>query len=159
MPLLSDAQVIYKHLTGVVIASGRVVTYGEVSGATGVPLGEGGGAVRDALYEIFQACDRWKLPPLTSIVVQADNLYDPSRRHGMPGGGYLVAEAKSPNLAGRRRDPGYDEWLSTPRPHDVETWRMRAMIEAHQDSVWSFTGSWPSMDSNQGGITWNRLPN
>jgi hypothetical protein len=140
----NNARLIYDYLVDKVLPTKRVVTYGEVSRTTGVPLGENGGAVRVALYEIFQECDSQQLPPLTSIVVQEDNLYDTKRRHGMPGGGYLVAEAKSPNHANRRRDSGWSDWESTPRPPDTDSWQMRAMIEAHQDSVWNFTGSWPN---------------
>ena len=144
MTLSHDASLIYGFLVNKVLPKKRVVTYGEVSAATGVPLGEGGGPVRTALYEIFQECDRNGLPPLTSIVVQSDQLYDRTNRHGMPGGGYLVAEAISPNRANRRRDKGWDDWKSQPRPTDAENWRMREMIEAHQDSVWNFHGPWPT---------------
>jgi hypothetical protein len=143
MPLSINAQLIYEYLVQQILQTEKVITYGEVSEMTGVPLGENGGAVRIALYEIFQACDLQRLPPLTSIVVQEINLYDPTRRHGMPGGGYLVAEARSPNIANRRRDAGWLDWAKTPRPSDVETWRMKPMIEAHQDSVWNFGGEWP----------------
>lgn len=143
MPVSNNAQLIYDYLVHKALPTKKVVTYGEVSEATGVPLGEAGGAVRMALYEIFQECDCKQLPPITSIVVQELNLYDRTRRHGMPGGGYLVAEAQSPNHANRRRDVGWSDWASTPRPPDTDSWRMRAMIEAHQDSVWCFTGLWP----------------
>jgi|GEM_PF-4750632 len=143
MPLSEEAQTIYQYLVSEVVGSGHVVTYGQVSGATGVPLGpEGQNPVVNALYEIFRACDAAGLPPLTVVVVQHGQVYE-NGRHGMPGGGYLVAEARSPNKAGRRRDAGLDEWLETPRPPDTDTWQMRAMIEAHQDSVWSYEGEWP----------------
>ncbi len=144
MPLSHNAQLIYNYLVDTVLPPEQVVTYGEVNRATGVPLGDGGGAVRIALYEIFQGCDRHHLPPLTSIVVQEETLYDLTRRHGMPGGGYLVAEAQSPNRAERRRDDGWEDWALNPRPPDTENWRMIAMIEAHQDSVWDFAGLWPN---------------
>lgn len=142
MFLSNNAQLIYDFLVHEILQNKKVVTYGETSAKTGVPLGDSGGAVRIALYEIFQECDRLQLPPLTSIVVQSP-VYDPTRRHGMPGGGYLVAEAFSPNHANRRRDNGWRDWQSHPRPQDTETWRMTTMIEAHQDSVWNFVGSWP----------------
>ena len=144
MSLSKNAEVIYKYLCRMILPTKRVITYGELSSATGIPLGEAGGPVRMALYEIFNGCDKQKLPPLTSIVVQQSNLYDPSRRHGMPGGGYLVAEAHSPNCSERRRDKGWEDWGSSPRPPDTDTWRMKAMIEAHQDSVWSFKKDWPN---------------
>ncbi len=47
-------------------------------------------------------------------------------------------------VVGRRRDPGYCDWEIVPRPPDTETWRMREMIEAHQDSVWDYDAPWPS---------------
>lgn len=143
MSLSKNATVIYNFLRDRVVPTQRVITYGELSKATGVPLGEAGGSVRMALYEIFNVCDNNYLPPLPSVVVQQDNLYDPSRRYGMPGGGYLTAEAKSPNLSNRRRDPGWKDWGSTPRPPDTDNWRMTSMIEAHQDSVWNFNEDWP----------------
>jgi len=145
MSLSPNAQAIHNYLVNVVVPSKRVVTYSAVSQATNVPLGPPGqNPVVDALYEIFKKCDERRLPPITSIVVQQDEQYDPTGRHGMPGGGYLVAEAKSPNRAGRRRDPGYRDWENVPRPPDTETWRMRKMIEAHQDSVWDYDAPWPS---------------
>ena len=145
MSLSPNTQVIYNYLVNVVVPNKRVVTYGAVSQATNVPLGPPGqNPVVDALYGIFKKCDERRLPPITSIVVQQDGQYDSTGRHGMPGGGYLVAEAKSPNRAGRRRDPGYRDWEETTRPPDTETWRMRKMIEAHQDSVWDYDAPWPS---------------
>lgn len=143
MPLSSNSKLIYRYLLQEVIPLKKVVTYGEVSAATGVPLGTAGGAVREALYEIFLECDNRLLPPLSAIVVQEDNLYDATRRHGMPGGGYLVAEANSKNLAGRRRDSGWKRWGNKPRPADTEIWGMKSMIEAHQDMVWDYPHTWP----------------
>jgi hypothetical protein len=144
MSLSHNAQIIYNYLVNVVVAMRQVITYGAVSQATNVPLGPyGQNPVTTALYEIFQKCDENGLPPITSIVVQQDGQYDATGRHGMPGGGYLVAEAESPNRANRRRDPGYADWQDSPRPSDTETWRMQAMIEAHQDSVWDYEGTWP----------------
>ena len=145
MSLSKNANVIYKFLCKSVLPTKRVITYGELSSSTEIPLGEAGGPVRMALYEIFNVCDNQKLPPLTSIVVQQDNLYDFSRRHGMPGGGYLVAESHSPNFSKRRRDKGWEDWGSSPRPPDTDTWRMKSMIEAHQDSVWDFKEDWPDI--------------
>ena len=145
MSLSRNATVIYKYLCKNVLPTKRVITYGELSRATGIPLGEAGGPVRMALYEIFNVCDNQILPPLTSIVVQQESLYDSSRRHGMPGGGYLVAEAHSPNLSKRRRDKGWEDWGLAPRPRDTDTWRMKPMIEAHQDSVWDSKEDWPDI--------------
>ncbi len=145
MALPFHAQTVYVYLISKVVDSKQVVTYGEVSEATGVPLGEGGGAVKHALAKIFHACDEQRLPPLTSIVVQEATCYDPTLRHGMPGGGYLVAAAESPNQARRREDPGLAAWQRKPRPDDVDTWKMQGMIEAHQDSVWEFNGAWPDV--------------
>jgi hypothetical protein len=145
MSLTKNAEIIYTYLRKVVFPYKRVITYGELSDATEIPLGEAGGPVRIALYEIFNACDNQKVPPITSIVVQQANLYDPSRRYGMPGGGYLVAEAQSPNLSKRCRDKGWEDWKLSPRPSDIDTWRMKEMIEAHQDSVWNFKKEWPEI--------------
>lgn len=145
MPLSPNAQAIYKYLINMVVPNHRVVTYGTVSQATNIPLGEPGrNPVVDAIYEIFKICDKRRLPPVTSIVVQQGGQYDPMGRHGMPGGGYLVAEAISSNHAGRQRYPGYLDWENYPRPPDTETWRMREMIETHQDSVWDYDALWPS---------------
>jgi hypothetical protein len=141
MPMSANASTLYDHLVRVVVPGKRVITYGELSQATGVPLGpEGANPLVKALYAIFEFCDERRLPPLSSIVVQEAGLYDPTRRNGMPGGGYLVAEACSANLAGRRRDPGIEAWSTRRRPPDTETWRMQSMIEAHQHSVWNYTG-------------------
>jgi hypothetical protein len=143
MPLSKSSKLVYCFLVQEVFPTKRVVTYGDVSAATGVPLGVAGGAVSKALYEIFRACDDRLLPPLSAIVVQEDNLYDRTGRHGMPGGGYLVAEAESENCSGRRRDDGWERWGSHPRPADTDTWKMQKMIEAHQDLVWEFQYPWP----------------
>jgi len=142
MPMSRNASLVYQFLVQNVDAK-KVVTYGEVSEATGVPLGVAGGAVAKSLYEIFIACDEKMLPPITAIVVQGDNLYDKSRRHGMPGGGYLCAEAESKNIAGRSRYSGWERWKNTPRPPDTETWTQLKMIEAHQDMVWGYEYGWP----------------
>lgn len=143
MLLSKSSSLIYRFLVQEVLPKKRVVTYGKVSAATGVPLGVAGGAVSKALYEIFRACDDKLLPPLSAIVVQEDNLYDPFCRHGMPGGGYLVAEAESENHFGRRRDSGWERWNIHPRPADTETWKMKDMIEAHQGLVWEYQQPWP----------------
>jgi hypothetical protein len=154
-----DVRVVYEHLVRVVIPAGRVITYGELSQATGVPLGPPEqNPLVNALYEIFKFCDERRLPPLSSIVVQEPGLYDPTRRHGMPGGGYLVAEVGSDNLAGRRRDPGFEAWAKSPRPPDTDTWEMRDMIEAHQDSVWDYRGDWPTLlEEATGNSLWQTL--
>lgn len=143
MPLSHNANAIYCYLVTDVLRTKRVVTYGTVSTETGVPLGQGGGAVAKALYEIFRRCDEEMLPPLSSIVVQDSGLYDKTFGHGMTGGGCLVAEAESDNLAGRCRNEGWQRWKATPRPADTETWTIRAMIEAHQDLVWDYPYAWP----------------
>jgi hypothetical protein len=151
MLMSANARSLYDHLVRVVVPGKRVITYGELSQATGVPLGPPEtNPLVDALYEIFKFCDGRRLPPLSSVVVQEKSLYDRTRKHGMPGGGYLVAEAYSENLAGRRRDPGIEAWLTVPRPSDTETWKMRDMIEAHQDSVWDYVGVWPASAEEAG---------
>jgi hypothetical protein len=143
MSLSANSKLVYRYLVQDVFPSKKVVTYGEVSSATGVPLGVAGGAVSKALYEIFRECDGRLLPPLSVIVVQEDNLYDPSRRHGMPGGGYLAAEAESANHSGRLRMSGWERWRNSPRPSDTDTWLMKSMIEGHQDMVWDYQDEWP----------------
>jgi len=142
MPLSKNSKLIYRYLVQEAIPSKKVKTYGEVSSSTGVPLGPAGGAVREALYEIFRECDNKLLPPLSAIVVQDHSQYD-AYRHGMTGGGYLTAEADSKNLAGRRRDNGWERWGNKPRPADAEIWAMKNMIEAHQDMVWHYPHRWP----------------
>lgn len=142
MPLSNNANLIYQFLVQEAIPSQNVVTYGQVSAATDVPLGTAGGAVREALYEIFRECDNRLLPPLSAIVVRDHSQYN-GGRHGMTGGGYLVAEAESNNLAGRRRDQGWERWKNKPRPADTEIWAMKGMIEAHQDMVWDYPHTWP----------------
>lgn len=41
-------------------------------------------------------------------------------------------------IVGRRRDNGIEKWNTSPRPADTDTWAMKGMIEAHQDSVRNF---------------------
>jgi hypothetical protein len=142
MTMSNNAKLIYQFLVQI-LPPKKVVTYGELREATGVPLGVAGGAVAKALYEIFWQCDDRMLPPITSIVVQECGMYDKSCRHGMPGGGYLSAEAESKNAAGRMRGWGWERWKKTPRPADTETWNMIKMIEAHQDMVWNYEKEWP----------------
>jgi|GEM_PF-4980786 len=57
MSLSKNAETIYKYLSKNVLPTKRVITYGELSDATRIPLGEAGAPVRMALYEIFNACD------------------------------------------------------------------------------------------------------
>jgi hypothetical protein len=142
MALSRNAKLIYNFLRKDVVPSKRVVTYGKISDETGVPLGPGGGAVTEALYEIFRKCDEGTLPPLSAIAVQDHSEYDQGR-HGMTGGGYLSAEAESPNLAGRPRSAGWERWRNKPRPKDEETWAMKDMIQAHQNMVWDYPHTWP----------------
>ncbi len=142
MPLTNNSKLIYQFLVKEVIPAKKVVTYGAVSAATGVPLGAAGGAVTKALYEIFYKCDESLLPPLSAIVVQDHSEHDEGR-HGMTGGGYLSAEAESKNLAGRQRDQGWERWSNKPRPADTEVWAMKGMIHAHQDMVWDYPHQWP----------------
>ena len=142
MPLANNAKLIYRFLVKDVIPTKKVVTYGKVSAATGVPLGVAGGAVTQALYEIFYKCDERLLPPLSAIVIQEHSEYE-NGRYGMTGGGYLSAEAESKNLTGRRRDNGWERWGKKPRPADTEVWAMRGMLQAHQDMVWNYLHEWP----------------
>lgn len=142
MPLTNNSKLIYQFLVKDVIPTKKVVTYGKVSAATGVPLGVAGGAVAKALYEIFYKCDERLLPPLSAIVVQEHSEYENSR-YGMTGGGYLSAEAESKNQAGRLRGNGWERWGSKPRPEDTEVWAMKGMLQAHQDMVWDYPHAWP----------------
>jgi len=54
MALSNDAKLIYEYLIHNVLPAKQVVTYGNVSIATDVPLGIGGGDVQLALDEINQ---------------------------------------------------------------------------------------------------------
>jgi len=138
-------QRVYRHLVEGVIPHKKVVSYGSVSAATHVPLGKDGGGVAKALDIIFLRCDQQKLPPLPSIVVQEGGIYDKDGRHGMPGGGYLVAEACSVcHNKDRMHRKGIEKWSRVPRPPDTESWTMKDMIEEHQRSVWDLPpGQWP----------------
>lgn len=143
MALTKNAQSIYNELINN-ISTKKVITYSCLSNNTGVPLGIGGGAVKEALAELFIKCDIHQLPPITSIVVQKNNQYDPLLKHGMPGGGYLTAEAFSENNANRPRENGWEVWSQKPRPNDTEVWRFKNMIEAHQNLVWNYSSTWPT---------------
>ena len=130
---------IYQHLVTKILPAKKVTTYGDVSKATGVEIGVEGGYIGAVLGEIAHACDTHNLPPLTAIVVRADQLYDPKRRHGMPGTGYFVMRAET--------DPEFAEWKQKPAPagfdKDADRWKLQSIIEAHQDSVWQHS-AWPA---------------
>jgi len=148
--LSPHARSIYEYLRLKVVPDQKVVTYADITDATGVPMGEEGGYMGQKLGEIFEACDARRLPPITSVVVRkgegGSELYDPAKRHGMPGPGYFRACAHSPNQAGRREDPELGQWALKPAPAgfdpDTERWGLREMIEEHQNSVWKHR-SWP----------------
>lgn len=146
MALTAEASALYQHLRLDVIPSRRVATYGAVSAATGVPIGVDGGHIGKVLGEIASACDLHKLPPLTAIVVRADEQYDSTGHHGMPGSGYFVQEAQSPNSAQRQGHDLFLRWAMHPSPagfdKDADRWELRAQVEAHQDSVWRHR-RWP----------------
>jgi hypothetical protein len=137
--LSPNAKAIYQHLITIVIPTKKVTTYGDVSSATGVPIGVDGGVIGAVLGEVARACDTHSLPPLTAIVVRADQMYDPAKRYGMPGVGYFVMRSET--------DPDFAEWGKKPAPagfdKDADRWKLQKTIEAHQDSVWK-RASWPA---------------
>ena|SRR5579862_8481722 len=147
MPLTGEALTLYTHLRTQVVPSHRVATYGDVSQATRIPIGVEGGHIGQILGLVAAACDERRLPPITSVVVRADELYDRIGRHGMPGAGYFVQEATSPNLAGRQGHNLFLPWGQQPPPanfdKDADRWQLRAIIDAHQDSVWHWQ-AWPA---------------
>jgi hypothetical protein len=126
-----------------------VTTYGEVEGATKVPIGPEGEWIGRVLGEIFRACDDAAVPPLCALVVRKHERWN-GNKHGMPGPGYFEAEGLSPNNAGRRRDTGWDWWASDVPPssfdRDVSRWQLRDMIQEHQDSVWAYQSGPPDLD-------------
>jgi hypothetical protein len=146
MPLSGAATAIYDYLRTQILPTKRVTTYGAVSEATGVPIGQAGGVIGKVLGEIATACDARGLPPITAIVVRLDEIFDASGRHGMPGPGYFVQEATSPNNAQRPGHANFVAWGQSPAPagFDKESnrWELQATVEAHQDSVWR-RRQWP----------------
>lgn len=146
MPISAEATILYQYLRSHVIPGRKVVTYGEVEKATGIPIGVEGGYMGKRLGEIATACDERGLPPISAIVVRANEPYDPTRRHGMPGPGYFVQEATSPNHAQRDGHDLFVRWGLSPAPagfdKDADRWSLKFTIEAHQDSVWR-RKQWP----------------
>ncbi len=151
MAITNDAQKVYDYLTQTVVPRGTVATYKEVHDATGVEFGVEGGYMGKVLGEIFHACDRRRLQPLTALVVKAGQgdaeLYDkPRNRYGMPSSGYFVAISESENRAGRVQDEGCKRWGQKPVragfDKDASRWEHQTMVEAHQDSVRG-RRSWP----------------
>jgi hypothetical protein len=140
-----DVRAVYEYLTNADLpGSDRpTVTYGQIESATGVPIGANGGHIGRVLGEISRRCSEHGLPPLTSIVVSATDQ--------IPGTGYFVEMAQMiarGNPAGWRIDPGIERWDQRPAPSgfdkDIDRWNYRAMIQEHQQSVWSHTG-WPRL--------------
>ena len=146
MPLSAEARTIYDYLRTQILPKRRVTSYGIVSEATGVPIGVEGGAIGKVLGELASVCDERSLPPITAIVVRADEMYDPSGKHGMPGPGYFVQEATSPNNAQRLGHGDFLPWAQSPPPagfdKDSNRWALQSIVEAHQDSVWQ-RRQWP----------------
>lgn len=136
--LSPGAQAVYRFLVTSIVPTKQVTTYSEVSDATGVPVGEEGGVIGKVLGEVARACETHNLPPLTAIVVRADEKYDPSKRHGMPGVGYFVQQSEN--------DAAFAEWGQKPTPagfnKDAERWKLQKTVEVHQDAVWK-CASWP----------------
>jgi hypothetical protein len=140
-----DAARVYRHLVDVVLPTGQVTTYGDVSDATGIRLGPQGAPLTGVLYELFRICDEREVPPITAIVVQKDSAYDRGR-HGIVGGGYLTAEAGTPNLARRFRPPEFEQRITNGKLRLdplVGAAQFQSMVERHQDSVWDFR-AWPA---------------
>lgn len=133
MSLSAEAQILYGHLVRSVVPTKKVTTYGDVSNATAIPIGEGGGHIGRVLGEVARACHARGLPPLSSIVVLADGVYDRARRHGMPGVGYFTMQAEF--------DEAFADWGKKPAPpgfdRDTDRWRLQSVVEANQDAVWA----------------------
>ncbi|HYE21208.1 MAG TPA: MGMT family protein [Tepidisphaeraceae bacterium] len=136
---------VYRYLVRRVLPAGRVTTYGEIAAATGIRIGPGGRPLPLVLHQILHWCDKEGLPPLTAVVVQKKSERD-AGRHGTVGKGYLRAEAKSPNKAGRFRsdefirDTAANAWEADA---DWPTADYRSMVDRHQDAVWAHP-EWPA---------------
>jgi hypothetical protein len=72
MSTQEEAVRVYQFLVGTVLKNGErpKTTYGEVSSATRVPMGEHGGHIGRVLGIVQRACAQRGLPPLSSIVVR-----------------------------------------------------------------------------------------
>ena len=73
MAIDDDVRAVYEYLTTQVLpgANQPTVTYGQIEQETGVPIGEYGGHIGRVLGEISRRCTDQRLPPLTSIVINA----------------------------------------------------------------------------------------
>jgi hypothetical protein len=138
-----DVRTVYEYLITEVLPSGDrpKVAYRQIEQATHVPIGEYGGHIGEILGEIQRRCAERKLPPLSSIVVNATDQ--------IPGPGYFVALTQvleMGNAAGWRIDPGVERWDQRPAPPGfdkrAERWNYRAMIDENQQAVWART-DWP----------------
>ncbi|MDB5322124.1 MAG: hypothetical protein JWN40_3755 [Phycisphaerales bacterium] len=144
MSLHDDAVTVYKHLVKDVVPRRKVTTYGEVSAATGVPMGLKGHHMTQVLYHLFLLSDDREIPPITAVVVKRETEYDKGE-HGVVGSGYLTAEAQSPNRAARHRPESFTTKVAAGKKKfdaDAVVTEFRDMIERHQDSVWAYA-HWP----------------
>jgi len=136
MALSPNAHKVYQHLIKNVASSGKVTTYAAVSHATGIQID--GGALGSVLGEIARACLAVDLPPLTAVIVQGDQRYDPAGRHGIPEIGYFVLRAQT--------DPDFAALGESPAPPDfqpdADRWKLKKTFEAHQNAVWR-RRTWP----------------
>jgi hypothetical protein len=140
-----DVRSVYEYLTTRVLpgANRPTVTYGSIERDTDVLMGEFGGYIGKVLGEISRRCSAHGLPPLTSIVINAND--------GIPGSGYFVEMAqmiRRGNPCGWRIDPGVERWDQKPAPKgfdkDLDRWNYRPMIAENQESVWA-QGTWPRL--------------
>ena len=144
MSLHDDAGTVYRHLVDAVVRRGKVTTRGAVSAATGVPMGPEGRHMTRVLDHLFRLSDERQIPPITAVVVERESEYD-YNEHGVVGAGYLAAEARSPNRAGRYRPESFTARVAAgPLTFDADEvmTRFREMIERHQESVWA-CARWP----------------
>jgi len=138
MAIDDDVRAVYEYLTTQVLpdANRPTVTYGQIEQETGVPIGEYGGHIGRVLGEISRRCSDQRLPPFTSIVINATD--------GIPGSGYFVEMAqmlRRGNPGGWRIDQGIERWDQKPAPRgfskDLDRWNYRPMIAENQESVWA----------------------
>ena len=138
MAIDDDVRAVYEYLTTQVLSGANqpTVTYGQIEQETGVPIGEYGGHIGRVLGEISRRCTDQRLPPLTSIVINATD--------EIPGSGYFVEMAqmlRRGNPGGWRIDQGIERWDQKPAPRgfskDLDRWNYRPMIAENQESVWA----------------------
>jgi hypothetical protein len=139
----AHVRAVYEYLSRTVVPRMSPATYEEVCGVIGLRLDEAWNYIQNVLATLFEVCDEHRLPPLTSIVVGVHAI---NGRHGMPGSGYFVACAVSPNQSRRVQPQGIamfhpDQGLSIDQKEALRA-DFAGMVHAHQDTVWRY-GRWP----------------